>query len=225
MHTHLTTDLGEIDSFELKGDSGVVLVVFPAIFGVDTDIEELCHDISFEGHSVVAVDPFWNTDPGPIPHTVEGVHRAMERKRKISKQDGIAFSYACCRAVKQKYLNEKVVLLGICFGGYMAVCSLGAYLADAAVVWHGAGLVQHLDALQNIKGSLNLHFGTEDPLIPKLDREILAKVLQDKDNVRQWEYEGAKHGFTHRSGYSFDEFSFLDCMNKLSALLSTQAPS
>lgn len=219
MHTHLTTELGDIDSYELEGDSGILVLVFPAVFGIDEDIEELCHDISFDGHSVVAVDPFWNIDPGPLPHTVEGVQQAMQRKRSLSKEDGISFAKACCRAVAET--QKKVVVLGICFGGHMAVCSLGAGLADAAVVWHGAGLVQHLDALQNIQGPLLLHFGTEDPLIPKIDREILTEVLKEKQNVQQWEYEGAKHGFTHRSGHSFDEFAFLDCMNKLSELLNS----
>ena len=101
----------------------------------------------------------------------------------------------------------------------MAFHALSQELCSAAAIWHGAGLVKQIDSIANMKGALHLHFGTEDPLIPLVDREILRELLKDKDDVCFWEYEGAKHGFTHRSGASFVHEAFADCTEKLIGLL------
>lgn len=217
MFAYLETDIGDVPSFQLEGESDSVVCIFPAVFGIDDDIVELCSIIHQNGHSVVAVDPFWEVDPGPLPHTVEGVRRALARKREIPHEEQLIFAHACCSATKR--IAPKNVALGICFGGGMAFHALSQELCSAAAIWHGAGLVKQIDSIANMKGALHLHFGTEDPLIPSVDREILRELFKDKDDVYFWEYEGAKHGFTHRSGASFVHEAFVDCTEKLIGLL------
>ena len=217
MHTYLETAIGDVPCYYLEGESEVVLLVFPAVFGIDEDIESLCREVVFAGHNVIAVDPFWEVDSGPLPHTMEGVKRALARKREISLEDGLAFAKACTHAARS--FGTTVVALGICFGGYMAFVSLGEQNVDAAVVWHGAGLVRHIEEIPKMEVALLLHFGSDDPLIPKIDREILTELLKDKANAEILEYEGARHGFTHRSGVAFHENAMNDCLKKLFGLL------
>jgi carboxymethylenebutenolidase len=223
MHTYLETAIGDVPCYSLEGESDVVLLIFPAVFGIDEDIESLCREIVFAGHSVIAVDPFWEVDSGPLPHTMEGVKRALARKREISLDEGCAFAQACCHAARA--FGTTVVALGICFGGYMAFTSLGRRYVDSAVVWHGAGLVRHIEEIPNMEGDLLLHFGTDDALTPKIDREILTELLKEKKNARILEYEGARHGFTHRSGAAFHEGAMNDCLEKLLELLSIETES
>ena len=201
MFAYLETDIGDVPSFHLEGESDSVVCIFPAVFGIDNDILDLCSEIHSQGHSVVAVDPFWEIDPGPLEHSIEGVRRALARKREIPHEEQLIFAHACCSATQAIASNN--VALGICFGGGMAFHALGQGLCSSAAIWHGAGLVKQIDVIASMTGPLHLHFGTEDPLIPEVDREILRELFKDHKDVRFWEYEGAKHGFTHRSGPSF----------------------
>ena len=114
------------------------------------------------------------------------------------------------------------VALGICFGGAMAFHALSQGVCSSAAIWHGAGLVKQIDSIATINGTLHLHFGVEDPLIPAVDREILKELFKDKKDVCFWEYQGARHGFTHRSGPSFDPDALKDCSEKLMGLLYSQ---
>jgi len=195
----------------------IVLLIFPAVFGIDSDIEDLCHHYSNLGYTVIAVDPFWDTAPGPLPHTVEGVRAALERKREVPPDVGLSFAQACCDAAKE--YGDQIVALGICFGGYMAFCSLADDDVDAAAIWHGGGLVRHIDRVADIKAPLQLHFGIEDPLIPAVDREVLGEFFSKHDNVSIMEYEGARHGFTHRSGPAFHPEVAAKCIKSLEELL------
>ena len=217
MFAYLETDIGDIPSFQLEGESDSVVCIFPAVFGVDDDIIQLCSEIHFEGHSVVAVDPFWEIDPGPLPHTVEGVRRALARKREIPFEEQLLFAQSCSTAIKDMARNH--VALGICFGGGMAFHSLHLGLCDAAAIWHGAGLVRQIDSIPSMKGPLHLHFGKEDPLIPPVDREILRELLQNKEHSHIWEYDDARHGFTHRSGSAFVPSALKHCTETLIGLL------
>ena len=217
MFAYLETEIGDVPSFQLEGESDSVVCIFPAVFGIDDDIVELCSFLNEEGHNVVAVDPFWEVDPGPLPHTLEGVRRALARKREIPLEEQLIFAHACCSATQKIARNN--VALGICFGGAMAFHALGEGLCSGASIWHGAGLVKQIDSIAAMNGALNLHFGTNDPLIPEVDREILREFFKEKERVRFWEYEGAKHGFTHRSGTSFDQNALRDCLEKLMELL------
>ena len=217
MFAYLETDIGDVPSFQLEGESDSVVCIFPAVFGIDDDIMELCSEINAQGHSVVAVDPFWEVDPGSLPHTIEGVRRALARKREISYEEQLIFAHACCSATQ--VLAPINVALGICFGGGMAFHAISQGLCSSAAIWHGAGLVKQIDSISSIDGRLHLHFGTEDPLIPEVDREILQELFRDNAKVHFWEYEGAKHGFTHRTGPSFDHDAWKDCTEKLFGLL------
>lgn len=217
MFAYLETEIGDVSSFQLNGESDSVVCIFPAVFGIDDDILQLSHWLQAQGHSVVALDPFWEIDPGPLPHTVEGVRRALARKREISFEEQLIFSQACSTAVRAIARNH--VALGICFGGGMAFHALSLGLCDAASIWHGAGLVRQIDSIPSMDGTLHLHFGEEDPLIPPVDREILRELLKDKRNAHIWEYEHARHGFTHRSGPAFVPHALQDSMDKLMGLL------
>ena len=217
MFAYLETDIGDVPSFQLEGESDSVVSIFPAVFGIDDDIIELCHEIHLQGHSVIAVDPFWEVDPGPLPHTMEGVRRALARKREVPHEEQLIFAHACCSAAQMIAQNH--VALGICFGGAMAFHALSQGLCSSASIWHGAGLVKQIDSIASMDGALHLHFGTADPLIPDVDREILREFFKNKENVFFWEYEGLKHGFTHRSGPSFDQEALKDCSEKLIGLL------
>lgn len=221
MHTFLETGIGDVPCYHLEGESDTVLLIFPAVFGIDEDIELICREVVFSGHSVIAVDPFWEVGSGPLPHTIEGVKKALARKREITIPDGIAFAQACAQAARS--FGSSVVALGICFGGYMAFTSLGSSNVDDAVIWHGSGLVRHIDEISKMEGKLLLHFGVDDALIPSIDREILGEFLKDKSNAQMLEYEGARHGFTHRSGPAFHEAAMNDCLEKLLGLLDAKS--
>ena len=77
MHTTLETHIGSIPCFVSQGIHPIVLLIFPAVFGIDSDIEDLCEHYARLGFTTIAVDPFWDSHPGPLPHTVDGVRAAL----------------------------------------------------------------------------------------------------------------------------------------------------
>jgi carboxymethylenebutenolidase len=91
--------------------------------------------------------------------------------------------------------NGHVVTLGVSFGGRFAVEAAADGIVDAAVTWHGAGLVPLAERLGGGAAPLSLHFGEEDPTNPLTDVERLRLALASHPSAEVRVYPGARPGF------------------------------
>ncbi|MEC7984839.1 MAG: dienelactone hydrolase family protein, partial [Myxococcota bacterium] len=182
------------------------LLVIPSIFGLDEDLTLLCEDIAFEGFTVIAVDPFWEIDPGPLGHSIQEVRRALARKNDMDKDEALENVFAFCKGAAA--YAENICILGIGYGGLLAFQALAHRKATAAVTWHAAGITDHLTLVDKVSRPLSLHFGANDAMTPPFEIEILQKVFQENEKVDIVVYPDAKHGYSFRDEMTYSEEAF-----------------
>ena len=95
----------------------------------------------------------------------------------------------------------KVAAIGYCFGGTMSL-ELGRAGADLACIvgFHSGLATGQPDDAKNIKGSVLVCIGTEDPLIPADQRSAFEAEMR-AGAVQDWRmnlYGGAGHSFTNQ---------------------------
>ena len=203
MQTVLETEVGNVPAFVIESESNVALLIIPTMFGIDEDLELLCEDIAMEGFTVIAVDPFWEIDAGPLGHSIEEVRRALARKNELDKEESLENMFAFCSASLQYAKN--IVVLGIGYGGHLAYQALAYQKAAAAMTWHATGITDHLTLSGRINRPLSFHFGGEDYLTPVFEIDILREVFRGKDFVSIEVHSGAKHGYSHREELTYNE--------------------
>ena len=81
MYTTLKRQDSELPIFYLPaGEDAPILLVFPSIYGIDTDLEELAFQINALDVSVVVVDLFWKVGKGPLSSLKPDKHWIAKRK-------------------------------------------------------------------------------------------------------------------------------------------------
>ena len=221
MHETIGTDQQDSPSYISSPitDSEVVVLVLPAIFAIDEDIEQLCDDIAYMGAKAVAIDPFWAVDPGPLSHEPADVRKALARKNAISKKQSLENMRLYCKEARQ--LGKKLLVLGICYGGHMAFCAAAEGLVEGAVIWHGGSLTDHIGLASQIKVPLSMHFGEADPVISMDDVQLLKEAFAGAEQVDISVYPGARHGFSHRNYVNFHPEAFEQSLAALERLIES----
>ncbi|MCU1392102.1 MAG: dienelactone hydrolase [Ilumatobacteraceae bacterium] len=96
--------------------------------------------------------------------------------------------------------HDRVAAIGYCFGGTMALeLARGGAAVHAVVGFHsGLSTVRPEDAT-NIRGTVLVHIGTEDPIIPPDQRTAFEQEMRAGGvDWRMVLHGGAKHSFTNR---------------------------
>ena len=68
------------------GGVGAVVVIMPSAFGVGPDLEAQMEELARDASAVVALDPFFREDAGPVPYEDRG--RAIGRLQALDKPRG-----------------------------------------------------------------------------------------------------------------------------------------
>ena len=88
-----------------------------------------------------------------------------------------------------------VGVLGFCLGGTLAYLVAAAASPDAAVSYYGSGVPGALDQADDITCPLLVHFGGDDPYIPREQIEAAREALASRPGVSFVVHEGAGHAF------------------------------
>ena len=178
-------------------DAGPLLVFLPSIFGVGADVVAHSERFASAGALVAAIDPFWRQLPGPLAVGRE-MEAALARRREHSDEDMRSdLSAVIDWGRRQPLCNGRVIVLGVCYGGRFALEVAAEGLADAAAVWHGAGLGALLPRAPEISVPLRLEFGGADPLTPPEEIEAIRAAFAPQREVKIQMHPGAGHGFSH----------------------------
>lgn len=99
--------------------------------------------------------------------------------------------------------RKKIVLLGFCMGGGLALYALARSRAFSAGIIYYQSLFPDPEDLKGIRAPLLCHYGTEDANTTKVEIELFREALdRHHKNYRIVMYEGAGHAFLNNPQHS-----------------------
>lgn len=197
-HSLLSTEEGALPLTLARGHAtGAAVVIIPSAFGVAPDLQAQMEELAADASIVVAFDPFFRSDAGPSPY--EDMKRVMARLQTLERPR----TYRDLRAVvdwtRGQERVQKVVVLGICFGGPFALLAAADGAVDGVVTWHGTKMENFVERAGEMRCPMRHHFGGVDPFVPPEAVKTVRTAFAGRDDVHIFVHEGATHGFSHRA--------------------------
>ncbi|MDA9176362.1 dienelactone hydrolase family protein [Alphaproteobacteria bacterium] len=177
------------------------VLVMPAIFGTDPEMEELIEAYAADGFLTAAPDYFFRTIPGP---TAEWDIARDRMNRHDIDQGLVDMSDAMDELRAHERCNGKVAMLGFCFGGlfaYLAGTRLGA---DAVVAYHGTRIHSYLEEADHLTVPASLHYGDADQFVPMDQVDPVSAALAGKANAEVVVHSGGQHNFSMPTKAGYD---------------------
>ena len=170
------------------------LVILQEIFGVTEHMKNIARQYASQGYRTVVPALFDRIEQGKvIPYSAAGEGRSLASQ--CQQEDVLQDIQAAAEFVS---LDEKVAVLGFCWGGTFAYLSASELKISAAIAYYGTRIIEHLNNQPNCP--LLLHFGAKDPMITT---EHIEQIRAENPSHSIYVYKGAGHAFnnTERSNY------------------------
>jgi dienelactone hydrolase len=181
---------------------GAAIVIVPSVFGVAPDLEQQMEELASDARLVIAIDPFFREGGGHLPY--EDVAPAIARLGGFDLKRAYRDLRAAIEWARTQHGVDRVIALGICFGGSYVLRAAADGLVDGFVTWHGSRMEAAVHRAPDVKCRARLHFGSIDPIVPKAALDVLREAFSEMDHVQMFVHEGVNHGFSHRTGRAFD---------------------
>ena len=189
------------------------VIVIHEIFGLTDHIKAVASRLAQAGYTALAIDFF--TREGAVPDISQGFAPLREFVGKISDAQLMADIKAGARFLHQQpYSNQKVGIVGFCWGGRVSMLSAAnVEEINAAIAYYGRisgeptdnQPTYPIDVVAKMKAPLMGHFGAEDQGIPPAEAEKLRAALKEHDRAGEiFVYEGAGHAFNNDTRESYN---------------------
>ncbi|BAY09854.1 dienelactone hydrolase family protein [Calothrix sp. NIES-2098] len=201
------------------------VIVFPEIFGVNSNIRDITELIAKQGYIAIAPAMYQRIAPGfaadfspeDIGYSPEAYRLGLQYYQQLKYQE-IFSDIQATIAYLQTLPNVKddaIGAIGFCFGGHVAY--MAATLPDikATASFYGGGITTSsygedtptINRTSKIQGTIYLFFGTRDALVsPAESEQIEAELKKHHIKHRVFRYD-AGHGFF--AGFFVDQYPFL----------------
>ena len=189
-----------------------VIIVIHEVFGVNDWLKSVCDRLAYEGYAAIAPNMVQRTAPGlSLDYSDESLALGRWHKDQMTVA-GIETDYQSVIGYLRTLGFKKIGNLGFCFGGHIAFLGAmhPAILATEVFYGSGIGLLTPggdgvtLARSPEIRGHINLHYGTQDPLISNEQTDQVEAALEQSGVKHQvFRYE-AGHGFFCEARSSFD---------------------
>ncbi|HUX67539.1 MAG TPA: dienelactone hydrolase family protein [Terriglobales bacterium] len=178
------------------------VLVLQEAFGVNAHIREVAQRLAGEGYLALAPELYHRTAPG-FEGDYQDFGAAMPHMKAMTaegqEQDAQA-GYDWLRGQGA----ERVVAVGFCLGGRVAVRAAARVPLAAAASFYGGQLTSLQERVEAIRGPLLLVWGDEDTHIPLEQRAGFAAMLRQAGReFVECTFSAAGHGFfcDHRASY------------------------
>jgi carboxymethylenebutenolidase len=199
-------------SFELTvwipdSGSGPGLLLIQEIFGVSDYIRAVAEDLADLGYVVAAPDLFWRLKPGHrASHDQDGLTESFALASRFDVDTGVADAVAALRQLTAlPEVDGGSGIIGFCLGGSIAYLVAAQTEPDAVISFYGSMVPEHLDALDQIGGPLQFHFGGSDPYIPREQVAAVEEAVAGRPGVEIHVEEEAGHAFHNRMSEMFHQ--------------------
>ena len=171
------------------GETKGGIIFLQAIYGPTTHLGDVCDMFANAGYAAIAPALYDRTKPNTVfEYDHEGMLGGMEFRENLKEPTVLADVTACADALRPT--AGKVAISGFCTGGTWAFISAAELDMDAAVIFYGTDVHDHLD--RTLRCPTLMHYGDEDHILPiETVRNIEATYPEAEFHV----YPGAGHAF------------------------------
>ncbi len=177
------------------GKGGIVLV--HAVFGLTGHIGDVCEKFAADGITAIAPALYDRIGPGIVhPYTRDGVAAGRLSYAALERGRILADIKACADALRG---HGPVAVCGFCTGGTWAWIAAAELDFDAAVIFYGSQVPDHLDLTPACPTIL--HYGDDDLVVPGED---IARIKAAHPDLALHVYPGARHAFFNPEQEAYD---------------------
>lgn len=181
--------------------TATAILIIPAIFGTDAEMEGLIEDFARDGFLTAAPDYFHRSVPGPTAD----FQAALDRMNSFQMAQGLMDMEDCMAQLRSHpRCSGKLAVLGFCFGGSFAFLAGTRYGADAVGACHGTRIHSVLDEADRLQVPTSLHYGDDDPHVPMEQVEMVKAALADKEGCDVVIHAGGQHNFSMPTKAGYD---------------------
>ena len=190
-----------------SGGTGPGILLLQEIFGLSPYIRRRGAALAAAGYVVVAPDLYWRLDEPPLDEEApDAVEVAMGRASRLDWDTTVADARAALEHLRGlDQVEDRVGIVGFCFGGGLAFNVAAVAPADALVSYYGSALGGLLDLAPRVTLPSLHHFGLADDFIDPATVAAIRQAVTAGDAPVTFEtYEGANHAFDNDDFYYYN---------------------
>lgn len=174
----------------------VAVLLLPEMFGLTPAMCEGAERFARSGYATAVPNIFWR-DPCPGILAYEGADRqtAFERLQRFDGDAAIGHIATAAGWLAGKSGAQRIVAVGHCLGGRLAVAALTGTPLSGAVSYYGLGISKMGAALATLGKRAQLHYGLADEHVPLTEVDSVAAFAAGNPNIEIHRYAGAGHSF------------------------------
>lgn len=171
------------------GDVKGGIIFLQAIYGLTTHLGDVCDQFARDGYAAMAPALYDRTARNTVfDYDQQGLEGGMAFREHLAEETVLRDVSACADALRPT--AGKVAIAGFCTGGTWAFISAAELNLDAAVIFYGTDVHDHLD--RTLQCPTLMHYGDQDHILPiETVRKIEATYPESEFHV----YSGAGHAF------------------------------
>ncbi|UZG42678.1 dienelactone hydrolase family protein [Caldimonas thermodepolymerans] len=175
------------------------VVMLPEVYNVNPWVRSAAQRFAEAGAEVLVLDLYWRQ--GRDLHFSYDQPEAARGRGEVVQAREVAADVQVAAAWLRETLGPqaRIVTLGYCLGGQLAVLARTAPGVDGAIGYYGVRLDEHLDTLAAGGPPALLHFGDDDPWVPADTVGRLQALAESPQAALQVQvHPGAGHGFARQ---------------------------
>jgi carboxymethylenebutenolidase len=183
-----------------EGPPAPGIVVLQEIFGVNDYIRSVCDRVAAMGYVAHAPHNFWRMEPEFAVEPSQGDEGMGRGFAKMGEYDWshttVDLQAAVDHLKSSPHCDGRIAIMGFCFGGSLTFHAACTVSPDCAISYYGSGIAGMLDEhADNISCPTLIHFGGDDPYLPREDADAVAERFAGVDHVDVLVQAGAGHAF------------------------------
>lgn len=196
------------------------ILLLPEMFGLTPAMRMSADAFARQGHVVLAPNCFWRAEqPQSLGYEGEERETATARLAGLDIDRAVADIGDAAAALRALAGTDRVVAVGHCIGGRLAVLALARLRLAGATSYYGLGLSEYPADLRAIAAPVQLHYGLVDPHVPLAEIDAVAALVAGHPHVTLHRYPGAAHSFVNPKRPMFDAALADQVMTRTVALI------
>ena len=165
------------------------VIFLQAIYGLTSHLGDVCDQFAADGYAAMAPALYDRAEPNTVfPYDHDGMLGGMAFRENLAESTVLADVSACADALRPT--TGKIAISGFCTGGTWAFISASELDFNAAVIFYGSDVHDHLDRTLNCPTLM--HYGDVDHILPI---ETIRKIEATYPEAEFHVYPGAGHAF------------------------------